>query len=208
MQLSDAFENNRHWAAQKSRADSDYFERLAKGQYPDTLYIGCSDSRVTAEDMIGAEPGDLFVHRNIANVVPNTDPSSRAVINFAVDHLLVKNIVVCGHYGCGGVDAAMHSEDLGSLNPWLNNIRDVYRLHATELNDIAEDDRRYDRLVELNVQEQCLSVFKTPEVQRAINERSLRLHGWVFDTRTGRLIDLAIDFATLLLEMRKIYRLE
>lgn len=207
MKFAEAFTNNTKWVADKLATDPRYFERLSEGQHPETLYIGCSDSRVTAEDMMGAKPGDLFVHRNIANVIPNTDASSRAVINYAVEHLRIKHIVVCGHYGCGGVGAAMQSDDLGTLNPWLNNIRDVYRLHADELNDLADDHKRYDRLVELNVQEQCLSVFKTPEVQQAINERGLRLHGWVFDTRSGKLIDLKIDFAKILVEMRHIYRL-
>ena len=166
MLIKEAFKNNEKWSAAMRLGDPLYFDRLAAGQRPETLYIGCSDSRVTAEDMMGARPGELFVHRNIANLVPNSDESSRAVINFAVDQLKVKHIVVCGHYGCGGVAAAMESQELGKLNAWLKNIRDVFRLHRNELEAIGDDTKRYERLVELNVQEQCLNVLKISEVQR------------------------------------------
>ena len=131
--------------------DSDYFDNLSKGQNPDILYIGCSDSRVTAEELMGVSPGDVFVHRNIANMVPNTDLSAMSVIDYAILHLQVIHIVVCGHYYCGGVKAAMQSKDLGILNPWLRNIRDVYRIHKEELNNIQDEEQRYKRLVELNV---------------------------------------------------------
>ncbi len=155
------FENNKRWVAEKKASDKDFFENLARGQHPDFLYIGCSDSRVTAEDLMGLQPGEVFVHRNIANIISNTDLNAMSVINYAVVHLQVKHIVVCGHYYCGGVKAAMQPEDLGILNPWLRNIRDVYRLHKDELNGISREEDRYKRLVELNTEEQCINIIKT-----------------------------------------------
>lgn len=187
--------------------DADYFKNLSKGQNPDILYIGCSDSRVTAEEMMGVKPGEAFIHRNIANMVPNTDLSVMSVINYAVLSLKVNHIVVCGHYYCGGVKAAMQSEDLGILNPWLRNIRDVYRIHHDELNQIENEQDRYNRLVELNVQEQCINVIKTAEVQKAHKERNISVHGWVFDIHSGKLIDLKIDFSKVLENVMEIYRL-
>ena len=181
MKLDHIFENNQNWVKDKLALDADYFKNLSKGQNPDILYIGCSDSRVTAEELMGVAPGDAFVHRNIANMVPNTDLSAMSVIDYAVVYLEVKHIVVCGHYYCGGVKAAMESADLGILNPWLRNIRDVYRTHKDELNAITDEDAKYKRLVELNVQEQCINVIKTAEVQRAYTDRGIRVHGWVFD---------------------------
>src|SRR5690606_19688751 len=155
--------------------------------------IGCSDSRVTAEEIMGAEPGDVFVHRNVANLVNATDLNVMAVTNYAVRYLGVKHIVVCGHYGCGGVKAAMQSKDFGILNPWLRNIRDVYRLHHAELNAITDENKRYDRLVELNVQEQCVNLTKLASVQQEYLKNGYPIvHGWVFDMRTGRLIDLEL----------------
>ncbi|MEQ8423428.1 MAG: carbonic anhydrase, partial [Cyclobacteriaceae bacterium] len=145
------FENNKKWIAEKKASDKEFFEKLSQGQNPDFLYIGCSDSRATAEELMGAKPGEVFVHRNIANVISNVDLNVMSVINYAVAHLKVKHVVVCGHYFCGGVKAAMQAQDLGILNPWLRNIRDVYRLHKTELNAIADEEKRYMRLVELNV---------------------------------------------------------
>ncbi|MGI9519881.1 MAG: carbonic anhydrase [Pirellulaceae bacterium] len=207
MDFKKIFENNQRWVDEKLSGDKDYFKNLAKGQNPDILYIGCSDSRVTAEDMIGAQPGELFVHRNIANVVSNTDISAMAVIKYAVTHLQVTDIIVCGHYGCGGVKAAMVAEDLGILNPWLRNIRDVYRLHHDELDTIADLDARYRRLIELNVLEQSVNVLTTPGVQEAFRSGSLAMHGWVFDMETGHIIDLKFDYAKILDEIKEIYRL-
>jgi carbonic anhydrase len=207
MKIERIFKNNQEWVQQKLGTDDGYFEDLAKGQSPEVLYIGCSDSRVTAEDMTGAQPGDLFVHRNIANLVPNTDISAMSVINYAVEHLKVKNVVVCGHYGCGGVQAAMQASDLGILNPWLRNIRDVYRLHNDELEAIQDDEQRYRRLVELNVQEQCVNVLKAPEVQLAYTAGELTVHGWVFDIGTGNLIDLKLNIEETIESIREIYRL-
>ncbi len=208
MNIKQIFNNNKKWIAEKLDVDKDYFENLSKGQSPEVLYIGCSDSRVTAEDLMGAAPGDVFVHRNIANMVPNTDLSAMSVINYAVSHLKVKHVVVCGHYFCGGVKAAMQSADLGILNPWLRNIRDVYRLHRKELDAISDEEAKYKRLVELNVQEQCVNVLKTSDVQTAFRDRDITVHGWVFDMHSGKLIDLEIDFEGILSEIREIYRLD
>lgn len=201
------FENNESWIAEKLKVAPDYFENLAKGQQPEYLYIGCSDSRVTAEDLMGANPGEIFIHRNIANMVISIDLNIMSVINYAVRHLKVKHIIVCGHYECGGVKAAMQAQDMGILNPWLRNIRDVYRLHMDELNSIETESARYNRLIELNVQEQCINLIKTAAVQEAYKERGLEVHGWVFDIHTGKIIDLKINFKSVLSEIMKIYKL-
>lgn len=208
MNITNIFNNNRQWVAEKLGEDPEYFKNLSLGQNPDILYIGCSDSRVTAEELMGIGPGEAFVHRNIANMVSSLDLSAMSVINYAVSHLKVNHIVVCGHYYCGGVKAAMESKDLGLLNPWLRNIRDVYRLHLDELNSIEDEEQKYKRLVEINVQEQCVNVIKTADVQKAIRERGLTVHGWVFDIHSGKLIDLKIDFEDVLEYIRKIYHLE
>ena|SRR5690554_635933 len=203
MNLDKVFENNKSWIQDKLQTDNDYFENLGKGQNPELLYIGCADSRVTAEELMGATPGEVFVHRNIANMVISIDLNVMSVINYAVDHLKVKHVIVCGHYACGGVKAAMQSADLGILNPWLRNIRDVYRIHRNELNAIENEDERYDKLVELNVKEQCVNLIKTAAVQKAIRKRGLKVHGWVFDVHTGKLIDLKIDFEKYLKDIMK-----
>ncbi|MEZ4857978.1 MAG: carbonic anhydrase [Flavobacteriaceae bacterium] len=206
--IAQIFTNNQQWVQEKLNIDKNYFKNLSKGQNPEILYIGCSDSRVSAEELMGISPGEAFIHRNIANMVPNTDLSSMSVIQYAVLHLKVNHVVVCGHYYCGGVKAAMQSEDLGILNPWLRNIRDVYRTHSKELNAIINEEERYKRLVELNVQEQCINVIKTAEVQRAYTSRGLTIHGWVFDVHSGKLIDLNIDFPKVLENVMEIYRLK
>ncbi len=208
MNIEQVFKNNEKWIADRLSVDENYFKNLAKGQNPELLYIGCSDSRVTAEEIMGIQPGEAFVHRNIANLVNNVDLSVMSVLNFAVRILKVKHIVVCGHYECGGVKAAMQPEDLGILNPWLRNIRDVYRQHKNELNSIENQEARYNRLVELNVIEQCTNLSKTAAVQQAYKERNLMVHGWVFDVHTGRLIDLKIDFPKILSSIMEIYSLE
>ncbi|MDP1802884.1 MAG: carbonic anhydrase [Bacteroidota bacterium] len=207
MDISEIFKNNQNWVAGKLSKDKDYFENLSKGQSPSMLYIGCSDSRVTAEEMMGVNPGEVFVHRNIANLVNNVDLNVMSVINYGVRHLKVKHVVVCGHYYCGGVKAAMQAQDLGILNPWLRGIRDVYRLHKDELNNISNDDERYNRLIELNVQEQCINIIKTAAVQQAYYERGLLVHGWIFDVKTGKLKDLNINFDKVLKDIIEIYDL-
>lgn len=208
MDIQKVFENNKEWISKQIQADETYFENLAGGQSPAILYIGCSDSRVTAEELMGLAPGEAFVHRNIANMVPNTDLNVMSVINFAVVHLKVQHVVVCGHTNCGGIKAAMQATDLGILNPWLRNIRDVYRLHRNELDAIQNEAERYDKLARLNVQEQCINVIKTAEVQQAVAERGLTIHGWIFDIRTGELVDLAIDFEKVTREIVNIYKID
>lgn len=208
MNLDKIFQNNQKWINEKLALNVNYFDDLGKGQNPELLYIGCSDSRVAAEDLMGLDSGEVFVHRNIANMVISTDLNVMSVIEFAVEHLKVNHVVVCGHLACGGVKAAMQSADLGILNPWLRNIRDVYRLHKNELNAIKNDEKKYDRLVELNVQEQCVNLIKTAAVQKAYRARGLKVHGWVFDVYTGKLIDLKIDFNTILKNIMEIYHLD
>lgn len=202
------FENNKKWVAEKKAADEHFFEKIATEQNPDYLYIGCSDSRVTAEELMGVQPGEVFVHRNVANLVNATDLNVMAVINYAVRHLDVKHIIVCGHYNCGGVKAAMQPKDLGILNPWLRNIRDVYRLHKEELSAIPVEHDRYNRLVELNVQEQCVNVVKLASIQQGYIKNGYPLvHGWVFDLKNGLLKDLQLDFNKILRDIQEIYNL-
>ena len=202
------FENNQQWVKNRKVADVHFFEKLAADQNPDYLYIGCSDSRVAAEEMMGVGPGKVFVHRNIANVVNTLDMSSTAVIQYAVEHLNVKHIVVCGHYDCGGVKAAMQAKDYGLLNPWLRTIRDVYRLHQEELDAITDADKRYRRFVEINVIEQCFNVTKMAVVQESyLQYRTPLVHGWVFDIHSGELIDLNIDFEDFIQKIQRIYDL-
>ncbi len=208
MDLKYVFENNAKWINKKLGEEADFFDKLGRGQNPELLYIGCSDSRVTAEDLMGLGPGDVFVHRNIANMVISIDLNVMSVVNYAVEHLKVSHVVVCGHYACGGVKAAMQSADLGILNPWLRNIRDVYRLHREELRAITDEEKQYDRLVELNVQEQCVNLIKTAAVQKAYRDRGLEVHGWVFDVHSGKLIDLKIDFEGILKNIMEIYHLD
>jgi len=207
MEIRYIFDNNQRWVNEKLKTDKDYFKKLSLGQKPHILYIGCSDSRVSTEELMGAQPGEVFVHRNIGNMVPNTDMSAMSVISYAVSTLKVQHVVVCGHYYCNGVKAAMQSADLGILNPWLRNIRDVYRLHKAELDTVTDEEEKYKRLVELNVQEQCVNVIKTPDVQKAIKERQLTVHGWVFDVHSGALIDPKIDFEKILENIMEIYRI-
>lgn len=208
MDLNKVFANNKTWIKERLSSDPNFFEKLSKGQNPELLFIGCSDSRVAAEELMGLGPGEVFVHRNIANMVISIDLNVMSVVNYAVNQLQVKDVIVCGHYACGGVKAAMQSEDLGILNPWLRNIRDVYRIHRNKLNAIENEEKRYDRLVELNVQEQCVNLIKTAAVQKANRDRGLKVHGWVFDVKTGKLIDLKIDFDKYLSKIMEIYHLE
>ncbi|MEY8020536.1 carbonic anhydrase [Muriicola sp. SD30] len=208
MKIEEVFKNNAAWIKDKLSIDSNFFTEMGKGQSPEMLYIGCSDSRVTAEEVMGLGPGEVFVHRNIANMVISTDLNAMSVVEYAIEHLKVNHVVVCGHYGCGGVKAAMQSADLGLLNPWLRNIRDVYRLHKDELDSIADEDKKYERLVELNVQEQCVNLIKTAAVQKAYRDRNLKVYGWVFDIHSGKLVDLNIDFESILHHIMEIYHLD
>ena len=209
MDFNKIFQNNEKWVAEKLALDPDYFNKLEKGQSPKLLYIGCSDSRVTAEELMGAKPGEVFIHRNVANLVVSTDNNLNAVVQYAVEHLKVKHIIVCGHYECGGVYAAMNPSDMGQLNSWLQVLRDVYRLHKTELDSIKDEKTRYDRLVELNVREQCINIIKIDHVQRAWYKTGLpTLHGWVFDVRSGKLIDLGLSMKEIFGDIRSIYDLK
>lgn len=202
------FENNRRWAARQTEDNPNYFRNLAIDQKPNYLYIGCSDSRVSATEITGAGAGEVFVHRNIANLVISIDLNVMTVINFAVEYLNVKEIIVCGHYGCGGVKAAMQPKDMGIINPWLRNIRDVFRIYRDELTAIKDDKKRYDRLVELNVYEQCRNVIKLAAVQKSYAARGFPIvHGWAFDIKTGLLKDLKINFERILSDIQEIYNL-
>ena len=202
------FEKNKKWIEEKTKNNPSYFSDLAVGQEPAFLFIGCSDSRVTAEDLMGAQPGEVFVHRNIANLVPNNDNNSGAVVEYAIRHLGVKHIIVCGHYNCGGIKAAMQPLDLGLMNPWLRTIRDVYRLHREELQSISDEEARYRRLVELNVQEQCTNIIKMAAWQKSYLTKGYpKMHALVFDIHNGSLIDLNIDFDKALESIREIYDL-
>lgn len=208
MRIQRIFDNNEKWIAEKLDMNKEYFHELAEGQTPEILYIGCSDSRVTAEELMGAAPGEIFVHRNISNMVSNLDLSSASVINYAVERLKVKHVVICGHYYCGGVKAAMGSENLGILNPWLRNIRDVYRLNMDELDAIQDEEERYKRLVEFNVEAQCLNTLKKAEVQIGYREWGLRVHGWVFDIHSGKIIDLKVKDKEILEKIKKVYHID
>ena len=203
------FENNKAWVKEKRAGDPEFFARLAREQKPDFLYIGCADSRVPANEIMGLEPGQVFVHRNIANLVVNIDTNANSVIQYAVEKLQVRHIVVCGHYGCGGVAAAMQSEDLGILNGWLREVRDVYRLHEKELESLPDEAARYDRLVELNIEEQCTNVIKTAAVQKSYRRHGFpTVHGWVYHLEEGVLRDLEIPFVETLDRIRRIYHLD
>ncbi len=203
------FERNKEWVEKCKALDKSYFEKLSLGQNPDYLYIGCSDSRVSVEELMGVKPGELFVHRNIGNIVVNTDSNVNAVVQYAVEHLKVKHIIICGHYECGGIKAAMHPEDMGQLNGWLQTIRDVYHIHRKELNAIESLSERYDRLVELNVREQCINIMKIDHVQRSWTEREYpHVHGWIFDVRTGELKDLGLNTRELFNEVEDIYNID
>ena len=178
---------NKAWASEKVNEDPEYFDRLAHLQTPEFLWIGCSDSRVPANEITGTQPGEIFVHRNIANMVVNTDVNLLSVLDYAVNHLKVKHVIVCGHYGCGGVKAAATQSDFKAvLNMWLRNIKDVYRLHREELNAIKNEEQRTDRLVELNVREQVNNLAKTSIIQRAWKQHNKPdLHGWVYGLKDG-----------------------
>lgn len=178
---------NKAWAGEIKAGDPQYFERLSRLQTPEFLWIGCSDSRVPADRITGTQPGEIFVHRNIANLVINTDVNLLSVVDFAVNHLKVKHIIVCGHYGCGGIKAALTKTDYKYvLNMWLRSIKDVYRIHRTELDEIKNEEEKSHRLVELNVQEQVMNLAKTSIIQKAWSkEQRPHLHGWVYSLKDG-----------------------
>lgn len=186
-------DNNKEWVAKSLERDPDFFSRLANGQQPPILWIGCSDSRVPANEIIGAQPGEVFVHRNIANMVLHTDMSMLSVLDYAVNVLKVKHVIVCGHYGCGGVQAALTNKHIGLIDNWIRHIKDVYRFHQDELNAIEDEKTKFNRFVELNVVEQVLDLAKTSIMQTAWDrEQDVHIHGWVYDVKDGLINDLKI----------------
>ena len=186
-------DNNKEWVAQNLERDPQFFERLSNGQQPPLLWIGCADSRVPANEIIGALPGEVFVHRNIANMVIHTDMSMLSVLDYAVNVLKVKHIIVCGHYGCGGVKAAMGNQHIGLIDNWIRHIKDVYRFHQDELNSIKDEKQRFNRFIEVNVMEQVLDLAKTSIVQAAWeSKQELQIHGWVYDIKDGLINDLKV----------------
>ena len=188
------FTNNQLWVQEKLNQDPNYFKKLSLGQKPPILWIGCSDSRVPANEITGTQPGEIFVHRNIANMVIHTDMSMLSVLDYAVNVLKVKHIIVCGHYGCGGVLAAMDNREVGLIDNWLRHIKDVYRLHKDELDAISDQDEKMRRMVEINVEEQVFDLVKTSIVQKAWRkEQTLYVHGLVYDVANGILKDLHVS---------------
>jgi carbonic anhydrase len=186
-------ENNKKWVESKLNLDPDFFKKLSSGQKPPVLWIGCADSRVPANDIIGADPGEVFVHRNIANMVVHSDMNMLSVLDYAVNVLEVRHVIVCGHFGCGGVQTAMTNKHVGLIDNWIRHIKDVYRFHQDELNKIENEKDRFNRFVELNVVEQVLNVAKTSIVQSAWERgQNLHVHGWVYDIHDGLIKDLGI----------------
>ncbi len=190
----DILNKNKKWAADKLSENPAYFDEMAKGQHPPLLWLGCADSRVPASEVIGAEPGEVFTHRNIANMAIHTDINMLSVLEYAVNALKVRHIIVCGHYGCGGVKAAMGNDTVGFVGKWIRHIKDIYRMYRDELDAIADENKRWDRLVELNVKEQVTDLAKTSIVQSAWKDgQFLHLHGWVYDIKTGIANDLEVS---------------
>ena len=189
-------DNNKKWVQDKLAISPNYFKNLADGQEPPLLWIGCSDSRVPANEIIGAEPGEVFVHRNIANMVLHTDMNMLSVLDYAVNALKVKHVIVCGHYGCGGVKAAMGNNSIGIIDNWIRHIKDVYRFHQHELDAIENEKERFNKFVEINVKEQVMDLAKTSIVQNAWkNGQELSLHGWVYGLNDGYVTDLDVNFS-------------
>lgn len=190
-------DNNKKWVENQLAIDQEYFKDLAKGQQPPLLWIGCSDSRVPANEIIGAKAGEVFVHRNIANMVIHSDMNMLSVLDYAVNVLKVKHVIVCGHYGCGGVKAAMGNQSIGLIDNWIRHIKDVYRLHESYLNSIEDEDERFNKFVEINVQEQVFDLAKTSIVQNAWrNGQDVTLHGWSYGLNSGYVTDLDVNMSS------------
>jgi len=201
-------DNNKKWVETQLAIDKEYFKDLAKGQQPPLLWIGCSDSRVPANEIIGAKPGEVFVHRNIANMVIHSDMNMLSVLDYAVNVLKVKHVIVCGHYGCGGVKAAMGNQSIGLIDNWIRHIKDVYRLHEEYLNSISDEDERFNKFVEVNAQEQVFDLAKTSIVQNAWrNGQDLTLHGWTYGLNSGYVTDLGVNMSSNS-ELDEVYRLK
>lgn len=189
-------DNNKKWVESKLATDKDFFSNLSNGQNPPLLWIGCSDSRVPANEITGTQAGEVFVHRNIANMVVNTDMNMLSVLDYAVNVLKVKHVIVCGHYGCGGVKAAMGNESYGIIDNWIRHIKNIYRLHKFELDAITNETERFNKFVEINVKEQVADLAKTSIVQNAWkNGQKLNLHGWVYGLNSGYVTDLNVNFS-------------
>jgi carbonic anhydrase len=201
-------DNNKKWVEDQLAIDVEYFKDLAKGQQPPLLWIGCSDSRVPANEIIGAKPGEVFVHRNIANMVIHSDMNMLSVLDYAVNVLKVKHVIVCGHYGCGGVKAAMGNQSIGLIDNWIRHIKDVYRLHETYLNTIEDEEERFNKFVEVNAQEQVFDLAKTSIVQNAWrNGQELTLHGWTYGLNSGYVTDLGVNMSSNE-ELDEVYQLK
>ena len=201
-------ENNRKWVAEKTENDPDFFNRLSEGQTPPLLWIGCSDSRVPANEITGTQPGEVFVHRNIANMVIHNDMNMLSVVDFAVNVLKVSHIIVCGHYGFGGIKAAMGNANIGIIDNWIRHIKDVYRFHHKELDAIIDEKQKFDRFVELNVIEQVMDLAKTSIVQGAWNKgQDLWIHGWVYSIKNGLVKDLGVNYRSNK-DLPDVYKLE
>ena len=206
--IKNLLENNKNWVASKLAIDPSYFDKLSNSQNPEYLWIGCSDSRVPANQITGTLPGDIFVHRNIVNMVVHSDMNMLSVLSYAVEVLKVKHIIVCGHYGCGGVLAAMQNKQFGLIDNWLRHIKDVYRYHHKELDAIEDKTQRARRFVEVNVMEQVHDLCKTSIVQNAWkNKQPLHVHGWVYDIHDGIIKDLNVNF-TCTKDLHKVYHLD
>jgi carbonic anhydrase len=190
-------DNNKKWVEDKLKVSPEFFNNLAEGQKPPLLWIGCSDSRVPANEIIGAEPGEVFVHRNIANMVLHTDMNMLSVLDYAVNALKVQHVIVCGHYGCGGIKAAMGNDSIGIIDNWIRHIKDVYRFHHQELDAITDEQERFNKFVELNVKEQVFDLAKTSIVQSAWKAgQKLSIHGWVYGLNSGYVTDLGVNFSS------------
>jgi carbonic anhydrase len=201
-------DNNKQWVESRLAIDKEYFRDLAKGQQPPLLWIGCSDSRVPANEIIGAKPGEVFVHRNIANMVIHSDMNMLSVLDYAVNVLKVKHVIVCGHYGCGGVKAAMGNQSIGLIDNWIRHIKDVYRLHEDYLNSFEDEEECFNKFVEINVQEQVFDLAKTSIVQGAWrNGQDLTLHGWTYGLNSGYVTDLDVNMSSNI-ELDEVYRLK
>lgn len=193
---TDLLANNKKWSHDKINQDNDFFLKLSNLQKPPVLWIGCADSRVPANEITGTKPGEIFVHRNIANMVVHTDLNMLSVLDYAVNHLNVQHIIVCGHYGCGGVKAAMQNKDLGLINKWIRNIKEVYKEYRHQINALETEKERLDLLVELNVKAQVLDLAKTSIVQKAWKKNTgLKIHGWVYGLDNGIIKDLKISMS-------------
>ena len=211
-QMSDFYkkilDNNKQWVESQTAIDPEYFKDLSKGQNPPLLWIGCSDSRVPANEIIGAKPGEVFVHRNIANMVVHSDMNMLSVLDYAVNVLKVKHVIVCGHYGCGGIKAAMGNDSIGIIDNWIRHIKDVYRLHKEELDAVANEDDRFNKFVEINVKEQVFDLAKTSIVQSAWKKgQELTLHGWAYGLNSGYVTDLNVNISSNK-DLDNVYQLE